>query len=137
MIGGHSNDSASIYIPRENLLCAGDNLIECFAQLPGTPSETLEIYTYWESLDIEKIVPGHGNIVNKNYLIKIKSYFESLYSTLENLIKQRIPRKKILNHPTLPKYFAEPQPDWIESSNPDMKWIEMTIKSWYRHLKRK
>ena len=40
------------------------------------------------------------------------------------------------SHPSLPKYFAESQPNWTESSNPDMKWIEMTIKSWYRHLKR-
>ncbi|MHA1932822.1 MAG: MBL fold metallo-hydrolase [Promethearchaeota archaeon] len=137
VLGGHSNDSASIYFPFEKVLCAGDNLIECFAQLPGTPSETLEIYRYWESLDIEKIVPGHGNIVDKNYLVKIKHYFENLYSALEILIDQRIPRKKILDHPSLPKYFAESQLGWTESGNSDMKWLEMTIKSWYRHLKRK
>ena len=137
VIGGHSIDSASIYFPLEKVLCAGDNLIEAFAQLPGSPSETLEIYTYWESLDIEKIVPGHGNIVEKNYLLQIKSYFENLYSTLESLINQRISRKKILSHQTLPKYFAESHPDWTESTNPDMKWIEMTINSWYWHLRRK
>ncbi|MHA2181245.1 MAG: MBL fold metallo-hydrolase [Promethearchaeota archaeon] len=137
VLGGHSNDSASIYFPFEKVLCAGDNLIECFAQLPGIPSDTLEIYRYWESLDIEKIVPGHGNIVDNNYLVKIRNYFENLVSVLEILIDQRIPRKKITNHPSLPKYFAESQPGWTESSNSDMKWIEMTIKSWYRHLKRK
>ena len=136
VLGGHSIDSASIYYPLEKVLCAGDNLIECFAQLPGTPSESIEIYSYWESLDIEKIVPGHGNIVDKNYLLKVKSYFENLCSSLKDLIIQRIPRKEIFTHPSLPIYFAESQPNWTESSNPDMKWIEMTIKSWYRHLKR-
>ncbi|MHA2038154.1 MAG: MBL fold metallo-hydrolase [Promethearchaeota archaeon] len=137
VLGGHSIDSASIYFPYEKVLCAGDNLIESFAQLPGTPSETLAIYKYWESLDIDKIVPGHGNIVGKDYLVKIKLYFEKLHSTLHSLIDQKIPRKLVYNHPSLPKYFAESQPNWIESPNSDMKWLEMTIRSWYRYLKRK
>ncbi len=134
VLGGHSIDSASIYFPHEKVLCAGDNLIECFPQLPGTPSETFDIYNYWESLDIEKIVPGHGNIVGKDFLVKIKLYFEKLYSTLQDLIKQKIPRKSAFTHPSLPKYFAESQPNWSEI---DMNWLDMTIKSWYRYLKRK
>lgn len=136
IIGGHSIDSTYIYIPSERVLCAGDNLIECFAQLPGTPEKTLEIYSHWESLAIDKIIPGHGNVIDKNYLLKIKSYFEDLISVLTNLITNKTPRKEIFSHPSLPKYFARNQPNWTESSKPDMKWIEMTIKSWYRYLKR-
>jgi glyoxylase-like metal-dependent hydrolase (beta-lactamase superfamily II) len=135
IIGGHSIDSAYIYIPSERILCAGDNLIECFAQLPGTPAKTLEIYSHWESLDIDKIIPGHGNVTDKDYLLKIKSYFEDLISALKNLVEIKTPRKEIFNHPSLPIYFGKNQPNWSESSRPDMKWIEMTTKSWYRYLK--
>ncbi|MFX0083712.1 MAG: MBL fold metallo-hydrolase [Candidatus Hodarchaeota archaeon] len=135
-IGGHSVDSAYIYIPSERVLCAGDNLIECFAQLPGTPEKTLEIYYHWESLEIDKVIPGHGNVTDKEYLLKIKLYFEGLISTVKNLIEIKTPRKEIFSHPSLPKYFARNQENWSESIRPDIKWIEMTIKSWYRHLKR-
>ena len=124
VIGGHSIDSAYIYYPKERVLCAGDNLIECFAQLQ------------WESLAIDKVIPGHGNVISKDYLLKIKSYFEDMVSTLKNLISNNIPRGEIFNHPSMPRYFARNQPNWTESSRPDMKWIEMTIKSWYRHLKK-
>ena len=136
VIGGHSIDSAYIYYPKERVLCAGDNLIECFAQLPGSPEDTLKIYSQWESLAIDKVIPGHGNVISKDYLLKIKSYFEDMVSTLKNLISNNIPRGEIFNHPSMPRYFARNQPNWTESSRPDMKWIEMTIKSWYRHLKK-
>jgi glyoxylase-like metal-dependent hydrolase (beta-lactamase superfamily II) len=136
VIGGHSIDSAYIYYPKERVLCAGDNLIECFSQLPGTPEETLKIYSQWESLAIDKVIPGHGNIITKEYLLKVKSYFEDLVSVLKNLIASNIPRREIFNHPSLPRYFARNQPNWAESSRPGMKWIEMTTKSWYRYLKR-
>ncbi|MFW9942337.1 MAG: MBL fold metallo-hydrolase [Candidatus Thorarchaeota archaeon] len=137
IIGGHSIDSAYIYIPSEKVLCAGDNLIECYAQLPGTPEKTIEIYTHWASLAIDKIIPGHGNVVDKNYLLKVKTYFEDLVSALKNLIKNKIPRKEIFSHHTLPIYFAKNLPNWTEGSKPNMKWIEMTIKGWYRYLKHK
>jgi glyoxylase-like metal-dependent hydrolase (beta-lactamase superfamily II) len=136
VIGGHSIDSAYIYFPSDKILCSGDNLIECFAQLPGIPQDTLRIFSHWETLDIEKVIPGHGNVVSKNYLLKVKSYFEELISTLKKLIANNIPRREIFTHPSLPKYFALNQPDWTESSTPDMKWIEMTIKTWYRLMKK-
>jgi glyoxylase-like metal-dependent hydrolase (beta-lactamase superfamily II) len=136
VIGGHSLDSAYIYHPSEQVLCAGDNLIECFAQLPGSPEDTLKIFSHWESLAIDKVIPGHGNVINKDYLLKVKSYFEDLISILKNLIASNIPRREIFNHPSLPSYFARNQPNWIESIRPDKKWIEMTTKSWYRYLKR-
>jgi len=136
VIGGHSIDSAYIYFPSEKVLCTGDNLIECFAQLPGVPEDTLRIFSHWQTLDIEKVIPGHGNIVNKEYLLNVKSYFEELNSTLKNLIDNNTPRREVFNHPSLPKYFARNQPNWTESSKPDMKWIDMTLKSWYRYIKK-
>lgn len=136
VIGGHSVDSAYIYYPSEKVLCGGDNLIECFAQLPGLPQDTLRIFSHWETLDIEKVIPGHGNVVTKNYLLNVKSYFEDLISTLKHFKANNIPRRDVYTHPSLPKYFARNQPNWSESSKPDMKWIEMTIKSWYRYLKK-
>lgn len=136
VIGGHSVDSAYIYFPSEKVLCTGDNLNECFAQLPGTPKDTLRIFSHWESLDINKIIPGHGNVIDKDYLLNVGSYFKQMISILKNLINNNVPRREIFNHPSLPKYFALNKPNWTEGPKPDMKWINTTTKSWYRNLKR-
>lgn len=136
VVGGHSIDSSYVYYPHDRVLCSGDNLLECFAQIPGTPEHTLKILSQWESLNIKKIIPGHGAIINKDYLIKVKSYYEDLVSVLENLIDNNISRKKILNHPDLPIYFARNDPNWSESSRQGLNWIEVVIQNWYRYLKR-
>ena len=85
---------------------------------------------------INKIIPGHGNVIDKDYLLNVKSYFKKMISTLKNLINNNVPRREIFNHPSLPKYFSLNKPNWTEGPKPDMKWIDMTTKSWYRYLKR-
>ncbi|MHA2393372.1 MAG: MBL fold metallo-hydrolase [Promethearchaeota archaeon] len=137
VIGGHSKDSAYIFSPKEKVLCGGDNLIECYYQLSGTPSETLGIIRNWDSLDIEFAVPGHGKVVKKDFITDLKTYYEDLITTLEDLINQEIPRKKILNHPNLPQYFGKGRRDWSEGCFPSSNWMEMTIRSWYHFLKSK
>ena len=136
VIGGHSIDSSHVYFPSERVLCAGDNLLECFPQLPGAPEKTLEIYSYWESLDINKIIPGHGYPIDKKYLLNVETYFKDLISALKQLIIKNISRREILNHPDLPNYFAKNDPNWSESSRPDLNWLELVIQGWYRYLKR-
>ena len=137
VIGGHSKDSAYVYVPSERVLCGGDNLIECYAQLSGNPSETLTIYEHWASIDFDYAIPGHGKVVKKDFVLDIKRYFEKLISALENLIKQKIPRKEVITHPSIPEYFGKRRPDWREGCFPNSNWIEMTIRSWYRYLKSK
>ncbi len=137
VIGGHSGGSAFVYFPRDKTLCGGDNLLECYAQLPGNPDEALQIYRHWESLDIEKAIPGHGTVVNKDYISKIKRYYEDLISFLEEISSKKLSVKEALNHPNLPEYFGKSQTNWTEGCFPDAQWIENTVKSWYRAIKRK
>jgi glyoxylase-like metal-dependent hydrolase (beta-lactamase superfamily II) len=135
VIGGHSMDSAYVFVPSERIICIGDNLIECYAQLPGNPSEAIHIHKHLESLDFEYAIPGHGKVVKKDFVLAVKSYFENLISALEKLIEQKVPRKEIVNHPSIPQYFGKNRLDWTEGCFPNSNWIEMTIRSWYRSLK--
>ena len=134
VIEGHSKDSACIYSPVERILCTGDNLLTCYAQLPGNPSKTLEIFNYWETLDINKVIPGHGPVVEKEYIGKVRIYFEELISALKGLKAQNLPVKDVLHHPSLPFYFGKTQPEWIEGGKYHTKWLEMIIKYWYKWL---
>ncbi|MFW9824414.1 MAG: MBL fold metallo-hydrolase [Candidatus Thorarchaeota archaeon] len=137
VIGGHSKDSAYIFYPKEKVLCGGDNLIECYYQLSGSPDETLKIIRHWDSLDINFAIPGHGKVVNKDFITNLRLYYEDLITVLEELINQGITRKKILTHPQLPQYFGKKQSNWKEGCFPNSNWMEMTIRRWYHYLKSK
>lgn len=134
VVGGHSKDSACIYSPAEQILCTGDNLLTCYAQLPGKPDETLEIFNCWETLNINKVIPGHGPVVGKEYIEKVRMYFEALISALRVLKAQDLPVKEVLHHPSLPVYFGRKQPEWIEGGKYHTKWLEMNTKYWYKWL---
>lgn len=135
VIGGHSHDSSFIYIPKYGTLCAGDNLVECYHPRPGIPDDALRILQYWESLDIDKVVPGHGKDVSKEYITKLRMYYEDLLSALKNLIAQSLILKKIYTNPSIPEYFGKDQKDWIPGAWTDSNWAHETIRIWYKHIK--
>ena len=135
VIGGHSHDSSFIYIPRYRTLCAGDNLVECYHPRPGIPDDALRILQYWESLDIDKVVPGHGKVVSREYITKLRMYYEDLISALKKLIAQNLTLKKIYNNPSIPEYFGRENKNWMPGAWSDSNWIYETIRIWYKHLK--
>ena len=137
VVGGHGPDSAYIHVPSEKIICTGDNLVECFPQFPGDPDATLDVLNRWESLDIIKIIPGHGKIVGKEYITKVRSYFEGLIAVLENLTLEKLSLKEVINHPNLPEYFGVHQTNWMKGLPNRRDEIENTIRVWYRFIKRK
>lgn len=109
-------------------------MLTCYAQLPGNPVETLKIFDYWETLDIESVIPGHGCAVGKEFITHVRVYFHELLSVLKALKAQQLSLKDVCDHPDLPPYFGKDLPDWREKSVYHTKWLEMNIKSWYTWL---
>lgn len=132
--GGHSSGSAYVYSPSERVLCTGDNLLTCYAQLFGNGEKMLETYRHWETLDIEHVVPGHGEVVSKEYITEVRSYFEELISTLKELEDTQLDLKNILKHPKLPIYFGRNHASWIEGSQYHSGWLNNSIIYWYKKL---
>ncbi|MCW3981508.1 MAG: MBL fold metallo-hydrolase [Candidatus Bathyarchaeota archaeon] len=132
--GGHSAGSAYVYSPSERVLCTGDNLLTCYAQLVGDGERMLETYRHWETLDIDHVVPGHGGVVSKAYITKVRSYFEELISTLKELKDSNLDLKSILKHPDLPVYFGRNHASWIEGSPYHTGWLNNSVGYWYKKL---
>ena len=132
--GGHSPDSAYVYYPSKQILCAGDNLITCYAQVFSNGKVVLNLYRSWESLNIKKIIPGHGSIVDKDYLINVRTYFENLIVILKKLKSQGFSINQVLKHTDLPQYCYKDHSKWEEGGKRHTGWINMGIKYWYRHV---
>ncbi len=132
--GGHSAGSAYGYSFSERVLCTGDNLLTCYAQLFGDGEKMLETYRHWETLNIEHVVPGHGEVVSKEYITKVRSFFEELISTLKELVDKQLDLKSILKHPKLPLYFGRNHASWMEGSRYHTGWLNNSIIYWYKKL---
>lgn len=133
--GGHSTDSAYIYSPSEKTLCAGDNLLSWYAQVVGNGALMMEVWREWETLDIDYVIPGHGDVVGKPYITRVRSYFDELVAALQKLKAQNLPIKEVLQHPSLPEYFGKRSQHWIEGGRFHQKQIDLAIKSFYRKIK--
>ncbi|MFX0210844.1 MAG: MBL fold metallo-hydrolase [Candidatus Hodarchaeota archaeon] len=132
--GGHSPDSAFVYYPSDKVLCTGDNLISCYAQSFSNDKVLLDLYRSWESLDVKYIVPGHGFVVNKDYLINVRSYFENLIESLKELKSQGLTINQVLKHADLPEYCYKNHSKWEEGGRRHTGWLNMGIKYWYRNI---
>lgn len=67
---GHTAPQTSVYIPQEGIVFTGDNIFhKCrtFIQ-EGNPWEWLDALESIRALDVETIVPGHGEPCDKSYL---------------------------------------------------------------------
>ncbi|HUU78057.1 MAG TPA: MBL fold metallo-hydrolase [candidate division Zixibacteria bacterium] len=128
--GGHSEDSSYIFSPSEKVLCTGDNILSCYAQYVFNPT-VIDTYKFWENLDVNHFIVGHGNAVNKDFISSVRKYFEELHSTLKELKKQNLTIDEVINHPSLPIYFGTKLDNWVEGGKEHTKWIEFVTKVWY------
>ena len=117
--GGHSSDSSHVMFYTEGILVAGD-LVQV-DQYPyfGDPTTDmnawLNTFKSWKKQPVKKICPGHGRIVNLNYVQKMKKYFENLIDTLRKFKKKSVPVKEVAGHPEIPQgYWGEniKKPRW-------------------------
>jgi len=129
-VGGHTDDSIYGFFPSEKIVIAGDNLISNMPQY--FPFMDTDLYKWinclkiWERLDVEKFICGHGGIVGKNHVTKVRTFFENLWDVLVNSMKKNLTVEEVLKHPDLPRYFEE---------DPD-KWIENGIRQSYENIQK-
>jgi len=128
--GGHTDDSSYGYYSREKVLIAGDNLVTDMPQFFLHPDSDLEKFISclkkWKQMEIDIVIPGHGNITTPSHVIRVLEYAEDLYEFLLESKENDLKVNEILDHKDLPSYF-EPDPN---------NWIPAGIKQIYKNLKK-
>ncbi|HUU77338.1 MAG TPA: MBL fold metallo-hydrolase [candidate division Zixibacteria bacterium] len=104
--GGHSNCSSSIHFAPEKILAAGDLLQVNGYPYFGEPDTDIGKWTNaiktWEQMELDAIIPGHGSLVKKQFLTKVRVFFEEMVEVLIELKKENISEEEIANHIKLP-----------------------------------
>jgi len=93
---GHTASETAIHIPQERLVFTGDNVfyrVQLFFH-DAYPREWLESLKKLEELDVDIIVPGHGEVCNKSYLSEQAAFMEEWIAAVRDAVKQGLSKEE-------------------------------------------
>ena len=105
--GGHTPACSLVYIPEEKVVFAGDIVIEspCPGMRDANVDEWLRALDWIESLPIDRIVPGHGNIGGKEILHKLKSYLTDIRENMTRLVKNGLEKHEAVADRSFDRFY--------------------------------
>lgn len=98
---GHTPPQTSIYIPSEATVFTGDNVFhkcKTFVQ-EGDPWQWLEALRAIGGLDVETIVPGHGEPCDKSYLSEQAQIIENWIGVVEDYVRRGLTEDEAVAQP--------------------------------------
>ena len=97
-VGGHSLGSIIVYLENENILFAGDNVTAGLHPYKGHANfkEWIEALKLMKCLDVDLIIPGHGEICEADELDRFVEYFHLLWTLTENCIHRGMTKKEVV-----------------------------------------
>lgn len=119
--GGHTAGCSYALMTSQGVLAAGDNVQVDYYPYFGDPTGDMTVWVEtlkrWEDMDLRKICPGHGRVVDKNYVTLVRQYYEALVTALKKLKSDGVPIREAVSHPDLPAgYWPEglEKPVWFD-----------------------
>jgi len=111
---GHTNGDVLVYFPGEKVIHVGDLLYTngWVPRLDGDAGSSADnwskIFRRVAAMDVDKIIPGHGEVVDKEGYLKVSQvfseYLTDLKAEVKRYIKQGASLEKIKAELKLPKY---------------------------------
>lgn len=128
--GGHCEGSSFVYFPEEKVLITGDLYFSGIWPYGGDttadPYKWIDALEKMISLDVEKIVPGHGPVTSKKELLEFLESMKKLVEVIKSLAKEGVPIEEVAEHEDIPTFGA--------SDDLSKQFKEVTIKQFYEKL---
>ncbi|TET27931.1 MAG: MBL fold metallo-hydrolase [Candidatus Heimdallarchaeota archaeon] len=129
--GGHSLDSATIYISTEKVLITGDEFyhsqVPLFAGMPESHENWLKTIKSWEKLDVMTVIPGHGSPIDFDYVVNARKFVEKTFKIIRELKEKNIEADKAIRDERLKDYYGK-------SNWKDPSWWKESLKALYQML---
>jgi len=95
---GHTPSNLAVYVPEERVVFTGDNVVNGMMPifLDSVPYEWLESLKRLQALDVDVIVPGHGDICDKTYLSKMIEAVQYCIDAVQSAINQGLSLEETL-----------------------------------------
>jgi len=91
-VGGHTKDSIVVYAVENRILMAGDNLTSATHPYKGHAyfADWIKALEFMNTLDVETVVPGHGEICGKDEIGRFIDYMHALWSITADLLERGV-----------------------------------------------
>jgi cyclase len=93
---GHTPGQTAVYVPEERVIFTGDNIshkVQVFLH-ESNPFQWLESLKKIEKMDIDIIVPGHGEVCDKSYIRELSSFIQEWIDTVKRAITQGLSKEE-------------------------------------------
>ncbi len=107
---GHTEGQTTVFIPEEKVVFTGDNInfkMPAF-MLESLPFTWIESIKFIKTLDIDHIVPGHGEICKKNYLDEWAEFIQEWIDTVQDAISKGWSKEEAIEKVEIPSRFSFP-----------------------------
>lgn len=101
--GGHTQSDAIVYIPEDKIVVIGDLVLSKHHPVLAyaNPQEWLNILEQVELLDVETIVPGHGEVCSLQELHEVKGYITDIMA----IVAEAVQSKKSIDEIEVPELY--------------------------------
>ncbi len=122
----------SIYCPSDKVLFTGNTILSVSPPFVW-PITSVNLYRKWEELEIDRIIPGRGPVVGKEYLIQIRRWMEAHLDRLREYRDQGIPERLIFKQ-EFPDHPGKSRKSWVEGGPYHTGVIERLTQYWYKQI---
>jgi cyclase len=98
---GHSPFQVIVYVPEEKTVFTSDNVSRMPIFISAVPYEWLDSLKQMQQLDIDKVVPGHGEVSGKDYLYQMSEAVKYWIDSVVSAISKGMSLEEILEKVTL------------------------------------
>jgi len=107
---GHTDGQTAVYIPEEKVVFTGDNINY---QVPAfmhecVPLSWIDSINTINNLDVDHIVPGHGELCNRDYLGEWKEFILEWIDVVQEAIDNGWSKEETIEKIEVPSRFVMP-----------------------------
>ncbi len=96
---GHTPYQTAVYIPEEKVIFTSDNIF--YKEAPwlqqAMPYEWLESINKMQNLEIDVVVPGHGEVCDASYFPEMHACIQEWIDTVKDIIKKGVSVEDAIN----------------------------------------
>ncbi|MDY6916396.1 MAG: MBL fold metallo-hydrolase [Chloroflexota bacterium] len=132
---GHTASETAVFIPEERVVFTGDNVfykVQLFIH-QGYPGEWLESLKRIGELEVDVIVPGHGEVCDKSYLEEQASFVRDWVQAVQEAIDKGLSKEEAKERISLLDRY--PMGAGLEAMGPDLQ--KMNVERLYDLLSSK
>ena len=118
---GHTLGQSVVYVPQEKVLITGDNLTyknQIFLH-DSEPFLWLESLRRIGEMEIDLIVPGHGEVCDKHSIRELSAFIEEWINAVKEAIRKGMSKEEAMA--TISFLDRYPMPSVLQSWGPDLQ----------------